>query len=61
MTGGYTGKILRVNLTDKSTGTIPTEKYEQFGGGHGMGSAIFFDLSANSFRLKHSIQGISSS
>ena len=44
MRGGYTGKILRVNLTDKSTGTIPTEKYEEYGGGHGMGSTIFFDL-----------------
>ena len=44
MAGGYTGKILRVNLTNKSTGTIPTEKYEEYGGGHGMGSAIFFDL-----------------
>jgi len=44
MTGGYTGKILRVNLTTKSIGTIPTEKYEEYGGGHGMGSAIFFDL-----------------
>jgi aldehyde:ferredoxin oxidoreductase len=37
-------KILRVNLTDKSTGIIPTEKYEEYGGGHGIGSAIFFDL-----------------
>ena len=44
MTGGYTGKILRVNLTDKSIATIPTEKYDEYGGGHGMGSAIFFDL-----------------
>ena len=44
MTGGYTGKILRVNLTTKSVGTIPTEKYEEYGGGHGMGSAVFFDL-----------------
>src|SRR5512136_2844605 len=44
MTGGYTGKILRVNLTDKTITTIDTAKYEEFGGGHGMGSAIFFDL-----------------
>ena len=44
MKGGYTGKILRVNLTDKSIRTIPTEMYEEYGGGHGMGSAIFFDL-----------------
>ena len=44
MKGGYTGKIARVNLTDKSVSTIPTEKYLEFGGGHGIGSAIFFDL-----------------
>ncbi len=44
MTGGYTGKILRVNLTNKQISTIDTEKYEDFGGGHGIGSAVFFDL-----------------
>jgi aldehyde:ferredoxin oxidoreductase len=44
MTGGYTGKILRVNLTKKSISTIPTAQYEEYGGGHGIGSAIFFDL-----------------
>jgi aldehyde:ferredoxin oxidoreductase len=41
---GYAGKILRVNLTNKSISSIPTSDYEQWGGGHGMGSAIFFDL-----------------
>jgi aldehyde:ferredoxin oxidoreductase len=44
MPGGYTGKIARVNLTTKTVSTIDTAKYEEFGGGHGMGSAIFFDL-----------------
>ena len=44
MKGGYTGKIARVNLTDKSVSTISTEKYIEFGGGHGIGSAVFFDL-----------------
>lgn len=44
MKGGYTGKILRINLTSKTIGKIDTEKYWEFGGGHGMGSAIFFDL-----------------
>jgi aldehyde:ferredoxin oxidoreductase len=44
MTGGYTGKILRVNLTTKEISKIDTAKYEDFGGGHGIGSAIFFDL-----------------
>ena len=41
---GYAGKILRVNLTDRKVTTIPTADYEQWVGGHGMGSAIFFDL-----------------
>ena len=44
MPGGYTGKILRVNLTTKQVSTLPTEKYMDYGGGHGMGSAIFFEL-----------------
>jgi aldehyde:ferredoxin oxidoreductase len=44
MTGGYTGKILRIDLTSKSISTIDTAKYEEFGGGYGMGTAIFWDL-----------------
>jgi aldehyde:ferredoxin oxidoreductase len=44
MTGGYTGKILRVNLTTKTISTIDTARYEEFGGGYGMGTAIFWDL-----------------
>jgi aldehyde:ferredoxin oxidoreductase len=44
MTGGYAGKILRVNLTKKSIGTIDTAQYAEYGGGHGIGSAIFWDL-----------------
>jgi aldehyde:ferredoxin oxidoreductase len=47
MAGGYAGKILRVNLSKKSIGTINTEQYEQYGGGHGIGSAIFWDLAAD--------------
>jgi aldehyde:ferredoxin oxidoreductase len=41
---GYAGKILRLDLTNRKVSTIPTTDYEQWGGGHGMGSAIFFDL-----------------
>ena len=44
MAGGYTGKILRIDLTTKRVSTIDTKKYEEYGGGHGMGSAIFWDL-----------------
>jgi len=38
------GKILRVNLTNKQISTIKTEEYKQWGGGHGIGVAIFFDI-----------------
>ncbi len=41
---GYTGNILSINLTTRSITTIPTKKYEQWVGGHGMGSALFFDM-----------------
>jgi aldehyde:ferredoxin oxidoreductase len=41
---GYAGRILRVNLTNRGVKSIPTSDYEQWVGGHGMGSAIFFDL-----------------
>ena len=44
MTGGYTGKILRIDLTTRSISTIDTAQYEGFGGGYGMGTAIFWDL-----------------
>ena len=44
MANGYTGKILRLNLTNQSVSTINTSRYDQWGGGHGMGSAIFWDL-----------------
>ena len=44
MTGGYAGKILRVNLTSGQIGSIPTSKYEEFGGGYGIGAAIFWEL-----------------
>ncbi|MFC1913590.1 aldehyde ferredoxin oxidoreductase N-terminal domain-containing protein [Chloroflexota bacterium] len=44
MSGGFTGKILRLNLTDHTTSTIDTGKYEEYGGGIGIGSAIFWDL-----------------
>ncbi|MFO7962318.1 MAG: aldehyde ferredoxin oxidoreductase N-terminal domain-containing protein [Desulfobacterales bacterium] len=41
---GYAGKILRVNLSNRAINVIPTMKYEQWVGGHGMGSAIFYDI-----------------
>ncbi len=43
MKGGHAGKILRVDLTSKKIDTIPTEKYEQWIGGYGLGIAVFYD------------------
>jgi aldehyde:ferredoxin oxidoreductase len=42
--GGYIGKILRLNLTDRKSSTLETEAYQEWVGGHGLGSALFFDL-----------------
>ncbi len=44
MANGYAGKILRVNLTTKELSVMDTANYEEFGGGYGMGAAIFWDL-----------------
>jgi aldehyde:ferredoxin oxidoreductase len=41
---GYAGRILNLDLTRRKAGAIPTSKYQHWMGGHGMGSAIFFDL-----------------
>jgi len=41
---GYTGKILRINLTSRKVSSLNTGDYEQWGGGHGIGSALFWDL-----------------
>ena len=38
------GKILKVDLTTLSVEEIPTSKYQGWGGGHGMGTAVFWDL-----------------
>jgi len=42
--GGYTGKVLHLNLTNKTSSIIDTEPYEEYGGGLGMGSAIIWDM-----------------
>jgi len=41
---GYAGKILKLDLTARKVSVIRTRKYKDWMGGHGMGSAIFFDL-----------------
>lgn len=40
---GWTGKILRVNLTDKTVSTFPTEPYKEYIGGMGIANKIMFD------------------
>jgi aldehyde:ferredoxin oxidoreductase len=42
-TPGYAGKILLVDLSKKQTTALDTEKYEMFGGGHGMAGALFWE------------------
>ena len=42
-TGGYVGHILVLDMTAKIAEVIDADPYEQWGGGHGMGSALFWD------------------
>jgi aldehyde:ferredoxin oxidoreductase len=44
MKGGFTGKILRLNLTDHTTSVLDSSEYEEYGGGLAMGTAVFWDL-----------------
>ena len=41
---GYVGKILKINLTTQELEILNTSDYEEWGGGHGIGSKIFWDL-----------------
>jgi len=41
---GYQGQILHLDLTRREYSAIDTEKYIDWGGGHGLGSAVFWDL-----------------
>ena len=41
---GYSGKILKIDLSERKVSVIRTRKYQEWMGGHGLGSAIFFDL-----------------
>ncbi len=43
MADGYMGKILRVDLTKNEVSIIDTEKYKKWGGGNGIGTALFWD------------------
>jgi len=41
---GFAGSILQIDLTTKTVSAIDTSKYEEWGGGNGMGAALFWDL-----------------
>ncbi len=40
---GWTGKILRVNLTDKTVSVTPTDPYKEYLGGMGIANKIMYD------------------
>ncbi|MFC2165661.1 aldehyde ferredoxin oxidoreductase N-terminal domain-containing protein [Acidobacteriota bacterium] len=44
---GHVGQILRLDLTNRKVSTLETTQYEEWIGGHGIGSAIFWDLVKN--------------
>jgi aldehyde:ferredoxin oxidoreductase len=44
MANGFAGKILRINLATKQISAIDTAQYEEFGGGYGIGAALFWEL-----------------
>jgi aldehyde:ferredoxin oxidoreductase len=41
---GYAGRILRLDLTARKATEVDTAKYRAWGGGHGLGSALFWDF-----------------
>ncbi|HQN49427.1 MAG TPA: TonB-dependent receptor [Phenylobacterium sp.] len=43
-TPGFAGKILLVNLTTGKISALDSARYEMYGGGHGTGTALFWDL-----------------
>jgi aldehyde:ferredoxin oxidoreductase len=48
---GFAGKILRVDLTREKVSSIDTADYAEWGGGHGVGSALFWDIVVGEKRL----------
>jgi len=42
-TGGFVGKIAIVDLTSGTVEEISSEKYQEYGGGMGLGTALFWD------------------
>ncbi len=44
MADGYAPRILKVDLTKREIEVVDTENYKQWGGGHGMGAALFWEM-----------------
>lgn len=43
MANGFAGKILILHLDKETYEIVPTSKYEEWIGGHGMAAALFWD------------------
>lgn len=41
---GYAGKILRLDLSNRRAIALDTEPYKSWGGGHGLGTALFWEF-----------------
>jgi aldehyde:ferredoxin oxidoreductase len=41
--GGYVGKVLILDLSDRTSKVIDSAPYQKWGGGHGMGTALFWE------------------
>jgi len=41
---GFAGKILRLDLTQRKAFVVDTAAYRRWGGGHGLGAALFWDF-----------------
>jgi len=44
MADGFAGKIIKVDLTARKVDIVDTEPYKKWGGGHGIGAALFFEM-----------------
>ncbi|MHB8804416.1 MAG: aldehyde ferredoxin oxidoreductase N-terminal domain-containing protein [Coriobacteriia bacterium] len=44
MSNGFAGKIIKIDLTTRKVDVIDSEPYKGWGGGHGLGSALFWEM-----------------
>jgi len=51
MSGGYAGKIARINLSTRAVSLVDTAPYEKWVGGHGIGAALFYDIMVKEKKL----------